>query len=39
MIDPEILATVLKHLNVRRHNFYHSIERQPSEPQREHWYM
>lgn len=36
-ISSEIVATTLKHLNVRRHNFYHSIERNPGDPQREHW--
>jgi hypothetical protein len=37
MINPEILATTLKHLNQRRHNFYRSIEENPDDPQHEHW--
>ncbi len=37
MIPLDIASTCLKHLNVRRHNFYRSIEEHPDDPQVDHW--
>ena len=37
MIPPDVLATTLKHLNVKRHNYFRSIEEHPEDPQMEFW--